>query len=238
MNQNFLTALLRLSDIKEKGDAKKLILRYILSVLGIILIGLGCGLVVEMAVGCDTYTCFNRSIWYILTEKFGYFPFGHINLSVNLILFAFMTALRRDLIGFGTVVNMISVGYIIDFVHFAFNSFGVSGTELSFALRIGLIILALPVITFGDALYIDADVGISPYDAVPFILEKLTKERASFGLLRTFTDCFCLVFGFLIGCITGKQFELANAGTVILALFTGSLIVFWQKILGKDREKS
>lgn len=231
MNQNFLTALLRLSDIKEKGDVKKLVVRYILSLLGVLIIGVGCGVVVEMAVGCDTYTCFNRSIWYIFTEKLGYFPFGHINLFVNLILFAFMIALRRDLIGFGTLFNMITVGYIIDLVHFVFVLCGIPGTELGMALRIGLIVVALPVIAFGDALYIEADVGISPYDAVPFMLEKLTCGRFAFGTLRTFTDCFCLVFGFLIGCTTGKQFELANVGTVLLALFTGMLIVFWQKIL-------
>ena len=65
------------------------------------------------------------------------------------------------------------------------------------------------------------------------MLEKLTGGRYTFGTLRTFTDCFCLVFGVLIGCITGKQFELANVGTVLLALFTGALIVFWRKLLRK-----
>ena len=231
MKNGFIYNLLRLSDIKEKGDVKRLILRYIASALGVIIIGIGCGAVVEMAVGCDTYTCFNRSIWYILTEKLGDFPFGHINLSVNIVLFVFMLILRRDLIGFGTLFNMVAVGYIIDLMHYLFGVFGITGNELNYFLRVFIIVAALPVIAFGDALYIKASLGISPFDGIPFILSKLTGGKYSFRILRTLTDCFCLAGGFLLGLITGKQFELANAGTVILALGTGTLIAFFGRFI-------
>lgn len=233
MTSNFITKLLRLTDIKEKGDGKRLLLRYILSALGVVIIGLGCGAVVEMAVGCDTYTCFVRSVWYILTDVFGYFPFGHINLTCNLVIFIFMLFTKRELIGFGTLFNMVTVGYIIDFVHYFFGTFLIPATELGYALRILIIIIALPVIAFGDALYFQADLGVSPYDGIAFMLEKATKGKVSFKALRTASDSFFVVVGFLLGFVTGKQFELANVGTVILALFTGSLIVFWQKVIGR-----
>lgn len=235
MKTDLLKSLLRLDDIAKYGG-KKLALRYLFSTLGVIIIGLGCGVVVEMAVGCDTYTCFNRSIWYILTDIFGEFPFGHINLAVNLVLFVFMIALRRDLIGFGTLLNMVCVGYIIDIVHNVFVSVGAPGTELNFFLRIAIITVALPVIAFGDALYIDAELGVSPFDAVPFILEKLTNGRHSFRLLRTLADCFCLAGGFLLGLITNRHFELANVGTVILALGTGTLITLFRNLLPLDKK--
>ncbi len=231
MKISFIKKLLRLSEIKEKGDAKKLIIRYIFSALGVIVIGVGCGIVVEMAVGCDTYTCFNRGIWLILTEKFGEFPFGHINLSVNIILFTLMLIFRRDQIGFGTLFNMVCVGYIIDFVHYAFVLSGVSGIELAYFIRVAAIVVALPVIALGGAMYMEADLGISPADSIPLMLEKAVKGKLGFGVLRTFTDCFFLTFGFLFGLVTGKQFEIAGVGTFILAFFTGTLIVLWRKVI-------
>ncbi len=238
MTANFFTRLFRLTDIKEKGDGKKLLLRYMLSAIGVVVIGLGCGIVVEMAVGCDTYTCFVRSVWYILTDTFGEFPFGHINLTSNFVIFMFMILAKRELIGFGTLFNMVTVGYIIDFVHYFFGTFLTPGTELGYILRIVIIIIALPVIALGDALYFRADLGVSPYDGIAFMLEKATKGKVSFKVLRTVSDCFFVVVGFLLGFVTGKQFELANVGTVILALFTGSLIVFWQKVLrGRNKCK-
>lgn len=235
MAANILTKLLRLDNIKEKGDGKRLLLRYLFSVLGVIIIGLGCGVVVEMAVGCDTYTCFVRSIWYILTDIFGEFPFGHINLTSNLVIFLFMIFTKRELIGFGTLFNMVTVGYIIDFVHRFFGAFLVPGTELGYVLRIVIILIALPVIAFGDALYFEADLGVSPYDGIAFMLEKATKGKVSFKVLRTASDCFFVVVGFFLGFVTGKQFELANVGTVVLAVFTGALIVFWQRVLRKGK---
>jgi len=231
--KDIIFSILRIDGANTERQKKLLIKRYLMSAVGVMIIGIGCGAVVEMAVGCDTYTCFNRSIWYILTDTFGDFPFGHINLSVNLILFAFMLLARRDLIGFGTLFNMVSVGYIIDIMQYVLRSSGFGGSDLHFFVRILIITAALPVIAFGDALYIEADLGISPYDAVPFMLSKLTGEKYGFKLLRTLTDCFCLVCGFLLGFITGKQFELANIGTVLLALFTGTLIVMWQRLLRK-----
>lgn len=233
MTANFLTRLLRLTDINNKSDGKRLLLRYIFSALGVIIIGLGCGIVVEMAVGCDTYTCFVRSVWYILTDTFGEFPFGHINLTSNFVIFMFMIFTKRELIGFGTLFNMVTVGYIIDFVHYFFGTFLTPGTELGYVLRVVIIIIALPIIAFGDALYFEADLGVSPYDGIAFMLETATKGKYSFKVLRTVSDCFFVITGFILGFVTGKQFELANVGTVILALFTGSLIVFWQKAINR-----
>ena len=99
MKDNFFKRLFRITDIKEKGDGLRLFIRYLFSAIGVLCIGIGCGVVVEMALGCDTYTSFNRGLWYILTEAFGNFPFGHINLSVNLILFVLMLIFCREHIG-------------------------------------------------------------------------------------------------------------------------------------------
>lgn len=233
MKTNFLSRLLRLDTLQKKGDGKRLELRYLYSALGVILIGIGCGLAVEMALGCDSYTSFNRGIWYILTEAFGHFAFGHINLTVNVILFICMVTLRRDLIGFGTLFNMVTVGYIIDLVQYLFSVLSVSGADLSIPLRTVIIIVALPITAFGGALYTEAELGVSPYDSIPFIAEKLTHGKLSFGLLRTLTDCFFLTGGLIFGFISGKQWELVNVGTVILALGTGYIIAYFRRVLPK-----
>ena len=214
---------------------KKLIIRILLSTLGVIIIGLGCGVVVEMAVGCDTCACFNRSIYYILYDNLGAFPYGHLNLGINVVIFLFMLKIKPKLIGYGTLFNMVAVGYIVDFVHYLFTVFGASGGELNYAVRILCVFLAMPVIAFGDALYFEADLGISPYDAVAFMIEKVLKYRYSYRAVRTASDIGFLVSGFLLGFVTGRQWELANVGSVILALFTGTVIEWWRARLRGGR---
>ena len=126
-------------------------MRLLYSTIGVLMIGLGVGIVIEMAIGNSSCDCLYRSVYYILCEKFGEFPYGHVNLGMNFLIFIAMIFIKPSLIGYGTVFNMISVGYVVDLVHYLFGVMGTYGFELPVWVRILAVVLSLPIMAFGDA---------------------------------------------------------------------------------------
>lgn len=148
-------------------------------VLGILLIGIGVG-VFRMAIfGCDPFTAMNLGISRLLGLQF-----GTLQLGVNAVLLLLVFVFRRKLIGFGTVVNMVGVGYTADFTVFLFHPAGTP--EFVLPIRIALLIFAVLIVCLGEAFYIKADMGLAPYDAVGYIIEDKTNGKLPF--IRRFRE--------------------------------------------------
>ena len=98
----------------------------------------------------------------------------------NAILLSLSTIGRKH-IGYGTVFNMIFIGYIADFFRWLWTMlipqtyflegefiFG-SASQFSFHLLL---------FVFAAAAYIASGLGVSPYDALPFMISKLIPKCA------------------------------------------------------------
>ena len=70
--------------------------------------------------------------------------------------------------------------------------------------------------------------GMSPYDAVGYIIEMLTKGKVSFRAARITSDIVCVSIGFATGLQTGIQWKIIGIGTVVSAFCTGPLIQFFR----------
>ena len=81
----------------------------------------------------------------------------------------------RSCIGAGTIINMVFVGYIADFICYVAND--VVQIQMNLPLRILALLLAQLMASMGVALYMVADMGIAPYDSVAIIIEKLTHQK-------------------------------------------------------------
>lgn len=80
-------------------------------VAGILLIGISVGLLRLAAFGVDPFSCMNMGI-----SGFLGMSFGNWQLIANILLLIVVFFTARSFIGLGTVVNMVFVGYIADFV--------------------------------------------------------------------------------------------------------------------------
>ena len=82
-------------------------------------------------------------------------------------------------------------------------------------------------ISFGSALYMTADLGVSTYDAVAIVLSGKWK-LAKFQYCRIGTDLVCVVTGVVLFLFAGGTFgqipTIAGIGTIITAFFMGPLI--------------
>ena len=159
-------------------------------VLGILFIGLCVSFLRLSQFGVDPFSAMNLGI-----SGFIGWSFGTWQLLVNAIILVVVFFQARSCIGTGTIINMIFVGYIADFICYVAND--VVQIQMNLPLRIIALLLAQLMASMGVALYMVANMGIAPYDSVAIIIEKLTHQKIPFHKARILSDTF---MGFWVGC--------------------------------------
>lgn len=188
--------------------------RVSMMVFGNLLIGLAVALLRISALGTDPFTTVNLGVGGFLGMSLGVYQ-----LAVNVVLLAFVFAYYKESIGLGTIVNMVGIGFISDFLVYGYASYFDDFSLL--AVRVSVMAAAVLIASMGVALYIPAELGMAPYDALAFVVKKVSGEKISFPVARIMTDVSCVIIGFSFGAIVG-------IATVIMAFFTGPLVQFFR----------
>ena len=193
---------------------KNFSLRTLVSLLGITFISLGASLSETMDMGLDPFNALNRGA----SELLG-FDYGTFQLVVNLIILAIIFFVKRDVIGWGTIYNMVLVGYQVEFFNNLFGNF-FTVEEMSLVIRIIITIAAIAIFAFGVAIYMDTELGVSPYDAITPLINDRTGW--SYTPVRVAQD---LVI------VAGAYFLEGPVGiaTIITGFFAGPLISFFSE---------
>lgn len=196
-------------------------------ILGILFIGLCVSFLRLSGFGVDPFSAMNLGI-----SGFIVWSFGTWQLLMNAVILVIVFFQARHCIGAGTIINMIFVGYIADFVCWLVQD--VVQIEMSLPLRIIALVLAQLMASMGVALYMVADMGIAPYDSVAIIIEKLTHQKIPFHKARVLSDVVVVIVGIAFASASGAGiWAVAGIGTVINACFNGPLIQFFKTKLEK-----
>ena len=196
-------------------------------ILGILFIGLCVSFLRLSVFGVDPFSAMNLGI-----SGFIGWSFGTWQLLMNAVILVIVFFQARHCIGAGTIINMIFVGYIADFVCWLVQD--VVQIEMSLPLRIIALVLAQLMASMGVALYMVADMGIAPYDSVAIIIEKLTHQKIPFHKARVLSDVVVVIVGIAFASASGAGiWAVAGIGTVINACFNGPLIQFFKTKLEK-----
>ena len=158
--------------------------RIIGMVLGILFIGLCVSFLRLSQFGVDPFSAMNLGI-----SGFIGWSFGTWQLLINAIILVVVFFQARSCIGAGTIINMIFVGYIADFICYVAND--VVQIQMNLPLRILALLLAQLMASMGVALYMVANMGIAPYDSVAVIIEKLTHQKIPFHKAKDSFRCCC-----------------------------------------------
>lgn len=196
-------------------------------ILGILFIGLCVSFLRLSGFGVDPFSAMNLGI-----SGFIGWSFGTWQLLMNAVILVIVFFQARHCIGAGTIINMIFVGYIADFVCWLVQD--VVQIEMSLPLRIIALVLAQLMASMGVALYMVADMGIAPYDSVAITIEKLTHQKIPFHKARVLSDVVVVIVGIAFASASGAGiWAVAGIGTVINACFNGPLIQFFKTKLEK-----
>lgn len=186
-------------------------LKTLMAFIGIAILSLGTTFLREGHVGLDPFTAMNTGI----AAKIG-LGLGNTQLISNLVIFTVVLLLDRNKIGIGTIMNMVLVGYEIQWFTTLYNQ--ILPNSLNFLTISADLIIGLLLFTLGSSMYMGASLGVAPYDAIAPILS--TRIHLKYRIARIGQDIIFMIAGFFIGGPVG-------IATIIVAFFTGPLITYW-----------
>lgn len=192
---------------------KETFIKIIFSISGVLIIALGAAILNVGQVGVDTYTASNIAIGSLFGLSLGTYQF-----ILNLIFLFFIFIFGRKYIGLGTLITMVSIGFLIDYFTKLISN--IIFFDLTFPFKVLFLILGTIFFTFGVAFYISADLGVAPYDAITLVITDYS--HIQYKYIRMAQDIIFMISALIFGGPVG-------IGTVINAFFNGPLIDFWYK---------
>ncbi|NBJ92603.1 YczE/YyaS/YitT family protein [Parablautia muri] len=180
--------------------------------------------------GVDAYSSMNLGI-----SGFLGMSFGNWQLIMNVCILSVIFLNIRRFIGLGTIINMVFVGYIADFLCWLVRD--VMKVNAGLPLRVIFLCIGMILCSLGCALYMEADLGLSPYDSVPFLIMKFTKDKVSFRMARVSADVTVMLIG-VVFCLAAHNnvWEIVGIGTVINAFCNGPLMQFFRTRMTKTTD--
>ena len=193
-------------------------------VLGNVFIGIGAAGLRLSLMGNDPYTAANMA----LSEGF-HMGLGNYQLLVNVLLLIIQLIWGRAYIGFGSIVNMCFLGYIIQFVMPIIQTLVGDGNEKSFMYRFIYMLISLIILSFGLSMYQIANLGVSPYD---YLALGMTEHfKPPYFVNRVITDAFCVMLIVVAACTGFISWADSNlgVGTVLAAFCLGPFVNMFNK---------
>ena len=133
----------------------------------VILMGVFVSILVEIGWGTDPASFMNLNV----ADALGW-GLGNTEVLLYGIMLIFTFIFGAEMIGFGTLANMILIGYVIDLCRWIWKNIGFAQflAEGNFAARVVIFALTLFLFVVVASIYINAQMGVAPYDAIPNIL--------------------------------------------------------------------
>ena len=195
--------------------------RFAIMIIGIFCMGFFLSFLIKVNWGTDPCTFQNKNV----AELLG-MTLGNWQLLLNAAMLVLVIIFNYRLIGFGTICNMVLIGYTADFFTNLWTSAipdKVFTSAEYLPLKTAIFALALLCFVVSAACYMNAGMGLSPYDAVPAIISsKLPK--VPFFIIRICFDSFAVLVGLAACIIMKKDFRSSLLGSVIMAFALGPVI--------------
>ncbi len=192
--------------------------RVLMSLAGNLILGMGVAALKFSGTGNSPYDGMNMAIADFFSV---YYPL--VQVLVNLGLFVIQIIFARSLIGFGTIVNSLLIGWVANTVY---NVIGAVCPIPSALLgKIVFLLAGLILCSLGLSLYQTSDLGVAPYDALAITFDRAWKKVPYFWC-RILCDAVCALICFLFGGVVG-------IGTLVSAFGFGPVISFFNKTVSR-----
>lgn len=160
--------------------------------IGVFFQGISVGLLVCADMGNDPFT----TACLAFAAKTGWL-LGSAELLVSGFMLLLVLWRDKTRIGIGTLANMIGVGYIADFTRWILRKVAVPMPQTLLERTLWMI-PALAIFVVAAALYMTAELGTAPYDAMAFVLARLLPQF-SFRVVRMAWDFLWIILTLVLG---------------------------------------
>ncbi|WP_314730642.1 membrane protein [Oribacterium parvum] len=182
--------------------------RILISLVGLILCGIGVAMFLYSGMGVDPASVFELGI-----GRVSGISYGTSSALINVIILLIVFFIDKSFINISSVIAIFGIGYTADFVRKILTIL-VQG-EIHLFLKLVLILVGLFIMSCGIATYIKADLGVGAIDLISEIISRKTKVQ--YRLVRVIGDTAFVVIGYFLGGTVG-------VGTVVAAFLTGPTV--------------
>lgn len=200
-----------------------MIKRTIGMVIGTILLGVGIAMHRLSLFGNDTISAFNFSIVELTN-----IPYSIVNFSINAILLIPMFIFIRKKINIGSIVNIVLTGLVVDLLMVLVEKFDIH-VDL-FIYRLLIAIIGVFITAVGVALYVQADMGLVPFDGLVIIIS--SEFKLKYDISKIIIDAFYLVSAFIISNVILKS-HAVGIFTIVSCFIYGPIIKYFGVIVNK-----
>ncbi len=183
---------------------KELAARILVFFIGIFILSFGIVLIIKANLGAASWDVLNIGLF----KTFG-LTIGSWSQLVGLVIVIVSFFIYRHVISFGTVLNMLFIGWFIDLFMYIL-------PEINHLLiQILVLLLGILITGLGVGIYIAANVGTGPRDSLMMALS--IKYGWNVATVKTIMELSAILVGWLLG---GPVF----IGTIIAAFMIGPII--------------
>lgn len=193
--------------------------KLLFSCVGIVILSLGIAVCRIGDVGVDPFTAMNMGF----SQSIG-MNFGTFQLIVNAAILVAIFFMDKWLIGIGTIVNMVAVGYLIEFFEMPLSM--LPAPDGNFLVMGVYLVVGTLLFTLGVSVYLRTSMGVSPYDAIAPAIRVKFLPKVKYVYVRIAQDVVFLILAWVAGGPLGIF-------TLIAAFCAGPLITMWDKVFSK-----
>lgn len=214
-----------------KKSKKEVVKRYILFMIGLLIMGLGVAVTKRGELGVSPIS----SVPNVLSIKLDFLTLGNWLIIWNcLLLLGQILILRKDF----KFIQLLQIP--VSFLFGYFTDFGLKLASFvrndCYAVRLGLVILGTAILGMGIALTVIANVVMNSGEAfVKAVSDKINKH---FGNVKIAFDIFCVLLSIIVSlfCFDFKILG-TREGTIFAAVFTGIAVKLFLKLLSKPIQR-
>jgi uncharacterized membrane protein YczE len=200
---------------KIKETIKKYYRNVIVLVVGTFFMALGGAMLISVKLGSDALMVFNQGVATFFQVKVG-FAIMITNLLALIVIFF----VNRKSIGIGTFAIAFLLGPLVDIILLM----EILPIPITFWGNTLTLTLAFLSGTFGIALYMFANVGLSPFEGILIAIKE--KKNWRFAYIKIVNDAFFFTIGWLLGGVFG-------IASIITVFIYGPLIDIFTKLFTK-----
>ncbi len=196
----------------------------------VLFMGFFVSILIEIGWGTDPASFMNLNI----ANTLG-LGLGTTEIIVYGIMLIFTFIFGPEMIGFGTIANMVLIGYVADFFKWLWAKNGFHdfiNMTASLSQIIPIFILTIAGFIIVAAIYMNAQMGVAPYDALPAIITNGIKKVPYF-LVRIIYDFLAMGIGIFAASFNPDGIQGSIIGSVVISIFLGPVV----QLVGKPLKK-
>lgn len=203
--------------------------KIIVVLIGTFIIGLGIAFTTYSKLGQDCLAALVFSIHYLIDLPF--FTYSVCYFIINGIFCILVLIFSKDKIHIGSILNFTLTGICVDLCIYLFSLIKMD-TDI-FVLRALYSFIGISLISLGIALYGSVNLGLAPYDALPFIINKVFK-KIKYSIGRMIVALVCIIVAFVIGVLILNRSDIININTLLASVLLSVEIPIFSKMIHKN----